>query len=132
MASTIERRPNGCAANASTIAQIEGIWALTWAIGHIPNLDFAQRCSDDFVLKLPDLKGNKSAATFREAARLRPVVELIGACDLAYCLHWGIDHAQLNRQPVPGKDEPYVIIERRRALEWLFSDEDWDDVPMDT
>ena len=32
----------------------------------------------------------------------------------------------------PGKVPPYIVVERRRDLEWLLSDEDWDDISLDT
>ncbi len=65
-------------------------------------------------------------------ARLRSDDQIVSAADLAYCLHWAIRQSELEGKRPPGKVPPYVVVERRRALEWLLSDEDWDDVPLDT
>jgi hypothetical protein len=116
----------------SFMEQIEGIWALAWSIGVVPHLDYGQPCAQDFVVRLPDLKGGKSSASFRDSARVRPDEEVVAACDLGYCLHWAIRDSQLRGMKVPGKVDAYVVIERRRALEWLLSDEDWKDVTLDT
>lgn len=112
--------------------QIEGVWALAWGIGVIPELDFGKPCAQDLVLRLPDLKGNKSSADFRNGAKLRPHEEIVAACDLAYCIHWAIRESQLRGVKTPGKVEPYVVVERRRALEWLLNDAGWEEVTLDT
>ena len=112
--------------------RIEGIWALAWSIGVVPDLDFGKPCATNFVLCLPDLKGNKSSAAFRENCMLRPHEQVVSACDLAYCLHWAIRELKLKGMDVPNAVAPYVIIERRHALEWLLTSVDWDDVTLDT
>lgn len=116
----------------SFMMQIEGMWALAWSINAVPTLDFGKPCAQDFVSRLPDLKGDKSSRPFRGDAELRPASEIVAACDLAYRLHWAIVDAQLTGRKIPGKVEAYVIVERRRALEWLLTDECWDDVSLDT
>jgi Domain of unknown function (DUF4272) len=112
--------------------QIEGMWALAWAIGLVLDLDFASRCSQAFVTMLPNLKADNSAVEFRSKAFVRPAIEIIAALDLAYCLHWAVRDAELSATPMLGKVDPWIIVERRRALEWLVSENSWDDVQMDT
>jgi hypothetical protein len=114
------------------MVQIEGMWALAWSINAVPALDFGKPCAQDFVSRLPDLKGDKSSRPFRVDAELRPVSEIIAATDLAYCLHWAIRDSQLRDAKIPGKVEAYVVVERRRALEWLLTDEGWEDIELDT
>ena len=116
---------------AQFMEQIEGMWALCWSLELIRNLDFSVSCSRDFVAILPDLKKNQSGDHFRVAAVRRRAVEIVAKCDLAYCLHWGIIHGG---SPVRLKQRisPYVVIERRRSLEWLLSTEDWDSISLDT
>jgi len=116
----------------SFMEQIEGLWALAWSIGVVPDLDFGKPCAQDFVSRLPDLKGDKSSASIRSSAKVRPDQEIVAACDVAYCLHWSIRDAELNDTKIPGKVEAYVVIERRRALEWLLTGESWEDVSLDT
>lgn len=114
--------------------RIESLWALTWFAGYHANLDFGAYCSDSFIALFPDIKQSESADTFRAKARLRSTDELEQALDLAYCLHWAVRDGNLKGRRVVGKNQikEYVIIERRRALEWLAGDDAWDDVPMDT
>lgn len=80
----------------------------------------------------PDLKKEEDSKTFMLKGEIRTLEEIASACDLAYCLHWSLRQAQHEEKPVPGKAAPHVIIERRRALEWLISSEPWDEVSLDT
>lgn len=113
-------------------SQVEGLWAFSWALQIIPALDFSRACDDSLVRLLPNLKIGESSTRFRQQASLRPLEEIVSACDLAYCLHWAVNQALLDGIPTPGKVPAHAVIERRRALEWLLSDEDWDAVSLDT
>lgn len=112
--------------------QVESLWAMTWIASYHDKLDFSDSCPDDFIALFPDLKEGAPAIEFKEAAVTRKVEEVVAALDLAYCLHWAVRDAELNGRPVPGKVPPLVIRERRRALEWVISSEDWDDIVLDT
>lgn len=112
--------------------QVESIWALAWAMGVVKELNFTKDCDDSFVAQLPNLRWNQSSADFRKKINSRPLKEIVSACDLAYCLHWAIRQSEIDGKPLAGNLKPYVVIERRRALEWLLSNEEWDDVPLDT
>jgi hypothetical protein len=81
---------------------------------------------------LPNLKVSQSSGDFRKKAHPRPLEQVVAACDLAYYLHWAIRQAELSGKQPPGNLKSYVVVERRRALEWLLSKEDWDEVPLDT
>jgi hypothetical protein len=114
------------------MVQIEGMWALAWAVGLIDSLDFGQACSPSFVTLLPNLKVAQSSTSIRTKVRGRSTEELFSACDLSYCLHWAIREAQFNNLPLPGKVSAIIILERRRALEWALSSDGWDKVSLDT
>jgi hypothetical protein len=119
--------------DANRFAQsIEAIWALAWALGFIKELDFEKNCDDNFIDLFPRIRRGESGTALRAKAALRPWDEILAACDLAYCLHWGMGEAQIAGGKLPGKVPPYVITERRRALDWLISDEPWDEVSLDT
>jgi Domain of unknown function (DUF4272) len=111
---------------------VEAMWALAWALGKVDDLDFGKACSDNFVDILPDLRIDERSDALRSGIKLRPVREVEEACDLAYCLHWGISELLFRGKKLPGRVHNYVIIQRRHALEWLISDEPWDEVHMDT
>lgn len=110
--------------------QVEAIWALAWATGHIHHIDFTRDCDDNFVNVLPDIRWNEPGADFRARAKLRTIEEIAAVADLAYCLHWAIVNAALSKKKIAIK--PYLVTERRHALEWLIGYESWDDITLDT
>lgn len=112
--------------------QIEGMWALAWAMGIGNELNFVKDCDNDFATMLPNLKQSQNSDDFRKRIHPRPLEQVIAACDLAYCLHWAIRQAELTGGRTPENLKPYVVIERRRALEWLLGKEDWDEISLDT
>ena len=112
--------------------QIESLWVLAWSVSLVPSLDMDKPCDDSFVFVMPDLKTDESSQRIRARARQRPMAEILAACDLAYCLHWVIRDREVRGEPAPLEVEPFVIVERRRGLEWLISNDDWDEVNMDT
>lgn len=111
---------------------IEGMWALAWALGMVSELNFGKDCDSRFATMLPNLKQSQSSTDFRKKASPRPLQQIVAACDLAYCLHWAIRQAELMGKQPPASLKPYVIVERRRGLEWLLSQEAWDEVSLDT
>ncbi len=112
--------------------QVEGMWALAWAMGIASELNFAKDCDNRFVMTLPSLKQSQSSADFRKKSNPRSLEYVVAACDLAYCLHWAIRQSELSGLRLPANLKPCVVVERRRALEWLLSKEAWDEVPLDT
>jgi len=112
--------------------QVEGMWTLAWSLQLVKHIDFWKDCDPGFVLLLPNLKAGDSSEMIRSSASLRSSEEILAECDLAYCLHWAIRQAELVGLPAPTNLKPYVVIERRRALEWLFCNAPWDAIPLDT
>lgn len=112
--------------------QVEGMWALAWAMGIVSELNFGKDCDNRFVTMLPNIKQSQNSADFRKNVNPHQLEEVVAACDLAYCLSWGIRQSELTGKRLPGNLKPYVVVERRRALEWLLSKEAWDEVPLDT
>lgn len=114
------------------IYQGEGMWALAWALGLVVAMEHRSKCADTFAEMFPDLRTGESSAAFRSKARMRQTQELLQELDLLYCLHWAVREAERRKEGLPGGVVPFRIVERRRALEWLMSGEEWDDVSMDT
>lgn len=130
-ASELAYLKDGSGPTATFQKQVEAIYALVWALSLQDDMDLQQSCRDDFVLSLPNLKSGEASATFRANAGLRPTSELLRVTDLAYSVHWHI-----RNEGLAGREDkrfpPHVVEERRRALEWLFSNEPWYEVNLDT
>lgn len=112
----------------------ESLFALAWSIGLIDGADdFISFVPDNLIEAVPHPPPRQtSIAAVRE--RVQPVDpgRTVAALDLAYCLHWGVVDHGLRGDDLPGAPHPRVVVERRRALEWILGDEPWDDVQMDT
>jgi hypothetical protein len=112
--------------------QVEGLWALAWCANFVVELDFEVECSDTLVTLLPDLRSSESAAPYYDRVALQDRTAIISKCDLAYCLHWAIRDAAVRGQRAPGSLQPIRVVERRRALEWMVGQDDWDTAALDT
>ena len=111
--------------------QVEALWALVWALGHVPTLDFNEYCGESLSSYLPDLRASESRDRFDTTSSLHDATEVFQVLDLAYCITWGIADANLTRRNPSGKLDQYAYWERRRSLEWLFGDE-WDEPDLST
>ena len=111
---------------------VESLWAMCWAVGIVGRLDFGELCGNDLITRFPDLTLGEDPSEFVGRAKLRSRDEIASSLDLAYCLHWSLRQAVLLGSEEPGRVPGYVVEERRRALEWLFSNEPWDLVSLDT
>jgi len=80
----------------------------------------------------PDTTEDVTTEAFKRGLKLRDKSEVVSKADLAYCLHWAVRHAEINGQGTPGKVPANVVAERRRALEWMMGQDDWDEVTLDT
>ena len=101
--------------------QVEGLWALAWALQLEPGLDHRAYCGDELATLLPDLRTQEPAEAWRSRAApsLRSGDELMTELDLLYVITWGVADANLSGAPAPGEVDPYVFWERRRALEFV-------------
>jgi hypothetical protein len=105
--------------------QVEALWALLWSLSFTPELDFGVGCGAAVAPLLPDLDTVDAAGAFRAEAELRGDEELVAVLDLARCLGASLGDDELSIGFAPGEVEPYVVWERRRALEWLAG-ANWD------
>ena len=112
--------------------RVESLCVFAWSLGLLEQIEFTSPCPSSLVTLYPDLKRMEPADDFRGRARLRDAGEMLQMLDLGYCLHWAFNEAMLMRRAFPPRISPVVVIERRRALEWMFGDEDWDEVSLDT
>jgi hypothetical protein len=111
---------------------VEALWALAWILEINPSLDFEALCSNDFIHLFPNLKTGESGKAFRDRAALMPLYKIMEKADLAYCLHWGAVNSKVSGKQQSGKVPPHVIVNRRKALDWVIGSDAWDEVPLDT
>jgi hypothetical protein len=116
----------------SVQSKVEALQAFAWSLGIVKKMEFDQVCDNNLIKLFPDIKNDGNSDDFKSKSRLRDIKEIIAACDLAYCLHWAVTQAGLENKKLPNDVAPHVIVERRRALEWLLSQDGWDDISLDT
>lgn len=114
--------------------QVEALWCLTWVGSYHSDLEIDDPCPESFVALFPDLSLFEATSDFRGQCRVRPLSEIAAMLDLSYCLNWAIRERLLSsRTSSPAKRiESQVIVERRRALEWITSERSWDHNAFDT
>lgn len=113
----------------------ESYWSLVWALGLI----------DDDEMEMPDsgcdlktamelVASCRSYEEFRAKCSLRDTDEILDMLDLYYRYHWACEEKKVGDPKTNiGTLDPFVVLERRRGLEWLISDEnDWNNIQMDT
>jgi|UniRef100_UPI000D351999 hypothetical protein len=111
---------------------IEALWALTWAAGKVEDLAFNKPVGPELASLMPNLRENEYGQAFMSRAKLRPRQELFRMTDLYYRLHWWTRTAQLHGEP-SGDVSLDIVMERRKALEWLLNETgSWDDVELST
>lgn len=109
---------------------IEGLWALMWVGSLIDSLPF-DRSVEDFMASLaPNLQLNEDGSKFQNNMRIRLYPEVFKMLDLYYRLHWYANDAYVNGRDT-GHIKIAVIMERRRALEWVMQpDVEWDAIQL--
>jgi len=105
----------------------ECIQALGWAI-YLVELDPFKHCDDDLASKIPYME---NPSDFINSACLRPIEEIQEQSDLYYRLNWYTKKCR--REDKEGLLSWGIILERRKAIDWLYGvEQDWDEVPLDT
>jgi hypothetical protein len=123
----------GCVREAQRFqVQVECLSAFAWALGFFAALDFDKPSPSHLVSIFPDFKASEPSNRFRSKAKLRDQIDVLRACDLAYCLHWDINQRLTNRKALPSGVPAHVVVERRRVLEWMLSSGGWEEVSLDT
>lgn len=113
-------------------SQVEGLNAFAWSLGFVKSIPFDSACDNSLIKRFPDIKNNGRSSEYKAKSAVRSSSQIITACDLAYCLHWAIVNAEVNNLDLHVNVEKHVIIERRRALEWMLCGDDWDELSLDT
>lgn len=112
--------------------QIEGLFALAWACSLEESYEPCMELPNDLQSHFPSIKRGDRTEQFKNGIVFRPVAEVLAALDLYYCLH---SYARDNLLAGEKSQLPISInsiMERRRAIEWLFNNNDWDEISLDT
>jgi hypothetical protein len=107
---------------------LEAVFALQWSLGLVSDLPWPTALCD-----MQDTVDIMKATTTCDNLTLRPLSDLLDQMDVHYRLHWACRESMLHGDEPPGELNESVILERRRALEWLvYPDRPWDDVDLST
>ena len=109
----------------------EALLALLWTLGLADDLKPDEMCPRNeavYERLAPELR----PANTPNGLVLRPLPEIAAMLDFYYLLHWHARKAQYHGDVWDYAIAPGVVLERRRALEWLFQDAPWDDVDLAT
>lgn len=112
---------------------LESLWTLTWAGGLTSDLSIDQPVGDELASHVPNLQVGDTAEGFRSTYRLRPTGELYEMLDLYFRAHWYTEDGRINGYST-GLFDSDIVMERRKALQWLFPEHgaDWDHVDLST
>ncbi len=70
---------------------------------------------------------------FKRNCKMRSHSEILDMLDLYYNYHWVCVEKRLRPDTESGGLNEEIVMERRRALEWLICrDKTWDDISLDT
>ncbi len=110
----------------------EAYWSVVWALGLVENIEMPDSICD--CEKAITLVSNcENYEEFKKQCNLRSIEEILDMLDLHYRYHWATTEKMINPDTPIGALDPDVVVERRRGLEWLISnEEDWNDISLNT
>jgi len=110
----------------------EAYWSLVWALGLVNDIKKPYDiCDCRTAINL--VASCESFNEFKNKCKIRDINEIVNMLDLYYRYHWACVEKQVNPNTNIGLLNPGVVVERRRGLEWLFSEEDdWNKISLDT
>lgn len=106
----------------------EALHALLWVLRLVEDLPPDQMCPRQPAYE--QLAPGLDPGNAGDDVRMRPLGEIAAMLDFYYCLHWHARTAQYHGDVWDFQIAPSVVLERRRALEWLFQDARWEDVDL--
>ena len=110
----------------------EGVLVLMWALGLFDDLPPEDEIAN--VAAMGAMLRDLGAEGLVQTARLRPQTALLDRADYMYRLHWAVTNARLKGEDLPEGTDPSIMVERCRALNWLYgyAGQAWDQVTADT
>ena len=112
--------------------EYEDLWSLFFALGLVDDISDGGKLADcNFIIET--IASCKNVYEFEKKCKLRDIEEILDMLDLYYRYNWACTEKRINKETNIGNLNPGIVIERRRALEWLISKKkDWYDISLDT
>lgn len=114
--------------------EYESYWALVWALGLIESDELTKAdsiCDCDKAIHL--VSDRNDMDDLKASCKLRTIEEILDMLDLFYRMHWACVENRLHPETQINGLVEEVVMERRRGLEWLVSNEmDWYDISLNT
>jgi len=111
----------------------EALFTLCWSGSIVQEIGLPHsECNLNLVF--PQIPPEVEISRFLKSFNLRSEQQIGFQADLHYCLHWTLRHPECwGISEGPSRLNKDVLIERRRALEWVIkSSIKWEDVALDT
>jgi hypothetical protein len=109
--------------------EVESIYALSWVLRIVKDPDIFSVIPNDLVKHFPSFNTEETSERTRKLADIETFGNVIPWLDIYYLMHWYIVEYPTKKIEGLGTDS---IVGRRKALEWVLSDQDWDNIIMDT
>ena len=108
----------------------EAYWSLCWCLGLVDDIrDAGEVCDCEAAIDF--VRGCKTVDEFADKCTLRSKSDILDMLDLYYRYNWAVNESRVRPDTPIGDLNPSIVIERRRGLEWIVSDEaDWYDPDM--
>ena len=112
--------------------EYEALWSLFYALGLVDDIkNGGMLCDCEYIINT--MISCKNVKDLKSRAKLRDIEEILDMLDLYYRYDWACTEKRINPNTNIGNLNPGNVIERRRGLEWLISDEDdWYNISLDT
>ncbi len=110
----------------------ECYWVLCWALSLVDDIsDAGEVCDSDVCIQI--FQESDSYDSFKAKCKLRNVEEILDMFDLYFRYNWAVVEKRIHPDTSIGNLIPSAVVERRRALEWLISNEtDWYEIQLNT
>lgn len=111
--------------------QVESLLGLCWSV-NLAEMDITRSVSDDFGSIFPNIEKNSPPTVFTSGAILRPKLEMVSELDFYTCTQWLHREFARKRTKWSYRIDIETVRARRLALEWVLSEDDWEDISLDT
>lgn len=108
----------------------ETYWSLCWCLGLVDDIkDAGDVC--DCQAAIDFIRSCDTTDDFINKCELRSKEEILDMLDLYFRYQWAINDAKVKPTSETGDLDESIVIERRRGLEWIVSEEeDWYDLEL--